>query len=71
MKIYSFGKDRQPTRFCFMEFNDVKYRIGLHPYKDFMRIPRSENEFVEKMINGMMEEDNPGYVIKALFEWQD
>jgi hypothetical protein len=71
MKVYSFGKDRQPTRFCFLIFASAKYRVGLYPYKDLMKIAKSESKFVDKMINNMMIWDNPQYIIKALFEWQD
>jgi len=70
MKIYTFGKDRAPTRFCFLIFNNSKYRIGLHPYKDIMTIGKGDIEFVNKMIDGMMSDDDPQYVIKALFEWK-
>jgi hypothetical protein len=71
MKVYSFGKRRDPTRFCFLIFVGTKYRVGLHPYKDLARIYKSENEFVDQMINNMMEESEPSYIVRALFEWQD
>jgi hypothetical protein len=67
MKIYRFG-DREPSTFCFLIFKDIKYRIGLHPHKDFMKIQKSEYEFVDKMSIAMMDETNPQYIIKALFE---